>query len=323
MLSRLPKQPKDPRLLVGFDTADDAGVFLLRDDLALVQTVDFFTPIVDNPFVYGQIAALNSLNDVWAMGGEAVTALSVAAFPRKGVSFDILQQIFAGGLDILVANGVALLGGHTVDDAEIKFGYAVTGTIDPNRILRNAGARPGDAIVLTKPIGTGIISTAIKFGRAPADSVEASLATMLHSSRTAARLAVTHGAAGATDVTGFGLMGHLFEMAVASRVAIELRASAIPLLPRVVELARKKNITRGDVTNREYVDGRVRVQPGVEPGLLQVLYDPQTAGGLLVSLTPADAEAYVAAVRADGYAAAAIVGTCVSADPGGFVTVVA
>ena len=310
-------------MLVGFDTADDAGVFLLRDDLALVQTVDFFTPIVDNPFVYGQIAALNSLNDVWAMGGEAVTALSVAAFPRKGVSFDILEQIFAGGLDILIANGVALLGGHTVDDAEIKFGYAVTGTVDPNRILRNAGARPGDAIVLTKPIGTGIISTAIKFGRAPADSVEASLATMLHSSRVAARLAVTHGAAGATDVTGFGLMGHLFEMAVASRVAIELRASAIPLLPRVVELARKKNVTRGDVTNRDYVEGHVRVIPGVEPGLMQVLYDPQTAGGLLVSLTPADADAYVAAARADGYAAATIVGTCVSADPGGFVTVVA
>ena len=309
-------------MLVGFDTADDAGVFLLRDDLALVQTVDFFTPIVDNPFVYGQIAALNSLNDVWAMGGEAVTALSVAAFPRKGVSFDILERIFAGGLEVLSTNGVALLGGHTVDDAEIKFGYAITGTVDPNRILRNAGARPGDAIVLTKPIGTGIISTAIKYNRAPADSVEASLATMLHSSRSAARLAVACGAGGATDVTGFGLMGHAYEMAVASNVEIEFRASTIPLLPNVAELARKKNVTRGDVTNREYVEGHVRIDPRVAPDLVKVLFDPQTAGGLLVSLAPADAESYVAAVRADGYLKAAIIGTCLEPAPGGRVSVV-
>ncbi len=309
-------------MLVGFDTADDAGVFLLRDDLALVQTVDFFTPIVDNPFIYGQIAALNSLNDVWAMGGDAITALSVAAFPRKGVSYDILEQIFAGGLDILMKNGVALLGGHTVDDAEIKFGYAVTGTIDPNRILRNAAARAGDALVLTKPIGTGIISTAIKFDRAPADSVEASLATMLHSSRRAAQLAVQHGAAGATDVTGFGLMGHTYEMAVASNVCIELRAGAIPLLPHVADLARKKNTTRGDVTNREYVEGKVRLASCLDPDLVKVLFDPQTAGGLLVSLEPAAAIEYVEAVRAEGYLAAAIIGACTNLHPGGFVSVI-
>ena len=195
-------------MLVGFDTADDAGVFLVRDDLALVQTVDFFTPIVDNPFVYGQIAALNALNDIWAMGGEALTALSVAAFPRAGLDWNVLQEIFAGGLDILTANDVVLLGGHTVDDPEIKFGYAVTGTVAPDRILRNTGARPGDVLVLTKPLGTGVISTAIKFNRAPADAVAASLQTMLQSSRTASRLMIDHGATGATDVTGFGLLGH-------------------------------------------------------------------------------------------------------------------
>ncbi len=297
-------------------------MFLLRDDLALVQTVDFFTPIVDNPFVYGQIAALNSLNDVWAMGGEAVTALSVAAFPRKGVSFDILEQIFAGGLEVLMTNGVALLGGHTVDDAEIKFGYAITGTVDPKRVLRNSGARPGDAIVLTKPIGTGIISTAIKYKRAPADCVEASLATMLQSSRSAARLAVAHRAVGATDVTGFGLIGHAYEMAVASKVRIEFRASSIPLLPRVAELARKKNVTRGDVTNREYVEGHIRIDPSVPSDLVKVLFDPQTAGGLLVSLSQDDAREYVEAVHSDGYSAAAVIGVCHEADPNGFVSVV-
>lgn len=308
-------------MLVGFDTADDAGVFLLRDDLALVQTVDFFTPIVDNPFVYGQIAALNALNDVWAMGGEAITALSVAAFPRKGVPYEILEEIFAGGLDILIEHGVALLGGHTVDDPEIKFGYAVTGTIDPKRILRNAGARPGDAIVLTKPVGTGIISTAIKFARAPADSVEASLATMLQSSHRAAQLAVTHGAAGATDVTGFGLVGHAYEMAMASRVALEITASAVPLLPNVVELARKKNVTRGDVTNREYVQDRLHLHEGVDRDLQKVLFDPQTAGGLLVAMSPTDAEAYVEALRTEGFTAAAVIGACTESDEGGSIVV--
>lgn len=308
-------------MLVGFDTADDAGVFLIRDDLALVQTVDFFTPIVDNPFVYGQIAALNSLNDVWAMGGEALTALSVAAFPRSGVSHDILEQIFAGGLDILMSNGVALLGGHTVDDPEIKFGYAITGTIDPNRILRNAGARPGDAIVLTKPVGTGIISTAIKFARAPEDSVEASLSTMLQSSRQAAQLAVAHGANGATDVTGFGLLGHAYEVAVASSIGMELVASCVPLLPNIIELVQQKNVTRGNVTNRAYVEERYEARDDVDQDLLKVLFDPQTAGGLLVALPPENAEAFVDALKAAGYASATVIGRCTGPVSGGFVTV--
>ncbi len=318
----MPRQPYDPRLLVGYDTADDAGVFLLRDDLALVQTVDFFTPIVDNPFVYGQIAALNSLNDVWAMGGEAVTALSVAAFPRKGLPFEVLGEIFAGGLDILIENGVALLGGHTVDDQEIKFGYAVTGTIDPKRILRNSGARPGDAIVLTKPIGTGIVSTAIKFNRAPADVVEASMATMLQSSRSAARLALEHGAVGATDVTGFGLLGHAYEMVSASGLHLEIRASAVPLLPGVVELARKKNVTRGDATNRDYVDGHIRIAPEVDPNVVRVLFDPQTAGGLLVALAPDRADGLVDALRDAGYTSSTVIGACSEPVPGGFLSIV-
>ncbi len=301
-------------MLVGFETADDAGVYLVRDDLALVQTVDFFTPIVDNPFIYGQIAALNSLNDVWAMGGEAITALSVAAFPRKDVPYEILEEIFAGGLDILVSNDVALLGGHTVDDPEIKFGYAVTGTIDPNRILRNGGARPGDAVVLTKPIGTGIVSTAIKFARAPQDAVDASLSTMLQSGRRAGELALTHGATGATDVTGFGLAGHAFEMAVASGVRLEIAASSVPLLPYALELVRQKNVTRGNVTNREYVQDHCEILDGVDDDLQKVLFDPQTAGGLLVAMRPDDASAYVEALRAEGYIAAAVIGSCAQAE---------
>lgn len=295
---------------MGYDTADDAGVYLLRDDLALVQTVDFFTPIVDDPYTYGKIAALNSLNDVWAMGGEAVTALSVAAFPRKGVSYDVLAEIFRGGLETLVENGVVLLGGHTVDDPEIKFGYAVTGTIAPDRIVRNAGARVGDAIVLTKPLGTGIISTAIKFERAPAEAVDAALAAMLQPSRDAARIMLAHDAHGGTDVTGFGLLGHAYEVAVASRVHMRIEAARVPVLPHVLELAAKKNLTRGDRTNRDYTDGHVRISPTVDAQVVRALYDPQTAGGLFVALPPEQAATFVDALHRSGYASAAIIGHC-------------
>jgi len=309
VLSGLPRQPHDPRLLVGYDTADDAGVYLIRDDLALVQTVDFFTPIVDDPYLYGRIAALNSVNDVWAMGGEAVTALAVTCFPRSGVSYDVLGEILRGGLSVLMEHGIVLLGGHTVDDPEIKFGYAVTGTIDPNRIVANAGARAGDALVLTKPIGTGIISTAIKFDRAPAASVEASLATMQLAGREAARLMVLHGAHGGTDVTGFGLMGHAWEIAAASHADIVISASRVPFIEGAVELAGQKNTTRGGGNNRAYVEGHARIEAGLDPNVEHVLYDPQTAGGLLVSMAPDDAASFVDDLRAAGYPDAAVIGS--------------
>jgi selenide,water dikinase len=294
----------------------------VRDDLALVQTVDFFTPIVDDPRLYGKIAALNSLNDVWAMGGEAITALSVAAFPRKGVGYEILGEIFAGGLEALNENGVVLLGGHTVDDPEIKFGYAVTGTIRPDRIIRNAGARPGDALVLTKPIGTGIISTAIKFKRAPAAAVEASLAAMLHSSREAARLMLEAGANGGTDVTGFGLLGHAYEVAAGSRVRMRIDAAAVPLLTGVLQLAAAKNLTRGDRTNREYVEGYVRIARSVDANVVRALFDPQTAGGLLVALPEAAARPFVDSLHRSGYHAAAIIGRCEDVSATGEIDVV-
>src|SRR5437868_2255080 len=222
--------PENPRVLVGIETADDAGVYLINDRLALVQTLDFFTPIVDDPYDYGRIAALNSINDVWAMGGMPLTALAVTCFPKKGVDFQILAEIMRGGLDVLTENGVALLGGHSVDNPQIMFGYAVTGTIDPRQVMTNRGARPGDALILTKPIGTGVISTGIKFEKAPPEVAAASLATMLRAGRRGAEVMREFGVKGATDITGFGLLGHAWEMANGSNVTLEIEAARVPLI---------------------------------------------------------------------------------------------
>jgi len=238
-------------VLVGYDLADDAGVYRLRDDLGIVQTLDFFTPIVDDPFDYGRIAALNSINDVWAMGGTPITALAITCFPKKGVEFSILSEIMRGGLQILTENGVALLGGHTVDNQQIMFGYSVTGLIDPQKIATNAGARPGDALILTKGIGTGVISTGIKFAKTSDEVARSSIETMLTSGKAAAEAMREFGVSGATDVTGFALLGHAWELACASRVTIEIDSSRVPILPRALELAGAGLLTSGDKTNRE------------------------------------------------------------------------
>src|SRR5881394_1609855 len=239
--------------MVGFDKADDAGVYRLRDDLAIVQTVDFFTPIVDDPFVYGQIAALNSINDVWAMGGTPVTAMAITCFPKEGVDFSILQEIMRGGLSVLTENKVALVGGHSVDNEQIMFGYSVTGVIDPNHVATNAGARPGDVIILTKPIGTGVISTGIKRGKASPGVVAESVATMMTPGKYAADAIVKFDLKGATDVTGFSLLGHAWELACASNVTIEIDSARVPLINGALELARMGMLTGADKTNREYV----------------------------------------------------------------------
>jgi selenide,water dikinase len=278
------RQPNDPRLLVGFDGADDAGVYLLRDDLAIVQTVDFFTPIVDDPYDYGRIAALNSINDVWAMAGTPLTALAVTCFPKKGVDFGILKEIMHGGLSVLTEHGVALLGGHSVDNAQIMFGYAVTGTIDPRRIATNGGARPGDDLILTKPLGTGVVSTGIKFGKAPEEAVRASLATMLLAGRDAAAAMREFAVRGATDVTGFGLLGHGWEMARAGHVTLEIEARRVPLISGALELARQGLLTSGDKSNRLYTGDDVRLDKEIEPALASLFYDPQTAGGMLIAV---------------------------------------
>jgi selenide,water dikinase len=306
-LGELPKQPFDENLIVGFDTADDAGVYRLRDDLALVQTVDFFTPIVDDPFDYGRIAALNSINDVWAMGGTPITALAITCFPKKGLDFQILAEIMRGGLSVLTENGVALVGGHSVDNQQIMFGYAVTGLIDPRKVMTNAGARAGDAIILTKPIGTGIISTGIKFGKADERVVASSIATMLTASRDAASAMREFDVRGATDVTGFGLLGHAWELARASRVTIEIASARVPLIAGALELAERGMLTSGDKTNREYVGDDIRFDERVGNQMRSLLFDPQTAGGLLISIAEDRAEALLARLR-NTYGEAAIIG---------------
>ena len=307
MLSGLERQPFDPNLLVGFDKADDAGVYRLRDDLALVQTLDFFTPIVDDPFDYGRIAALNSINDVWAMGGTPVTAMAITCFPKKGVDFSILGEIMRGGLSILTENKVALVGGHSVDNEQIMFGYSVTGVINPNQVATNAGAKPGDALILTKPIGTGVISTGIKWAKATPEIVEESIATMLTPGKYAAEAIAKFDVKAATDVTGFALLGHTWEMACASDVTIEINSAHVPLINGALELARAGMLTSGDKTNREYVGRDVEISSAVDPNLVKLFYDPQTAGGLLLAIPEDNADDLMRNLRAD-YLRAEIIG---------------
>lgn len=307
MLSGLPKQPHDPNLIVGYENADDAGVYRLRDDLAIVQTLDFFTPIVDDPFDYGRIAALNSLNDVWAMGGTPVTAMAITCFPKKGVDYAILGDIMRGGLSILTENGVSLIGGHSVDNDQIMFGYSVTGVIDPRKVATNDGARPGDVLILTKPIGTGIISTGVKFKKADAEVMARSSATMLTPGREAARAMQEFDVKAATDITGFGLMGHAWEVARASNVTFEIDAARVPVLPGALKLAGKGMLTKGDRTNREYVGNDVQPGKEVSKEMASVLFDPQTAGGMLICIAADRAETLLNHLR-EYYPDAAIIG---------------
>ncbi len=285
MLSGLEKQPFDSNLLVGFDKADDAGVYRLSDDLALVQTLDFFTPIVDDPFDYGRIAALNSINDVWAMGGKPITAMAITCFPKQGLDFAILGEIMRGGLSVLTENKVALIGGHSVDNEQIMFGYSVTGVIHPNKVATNAAARPGDVLILTKPIGTGVISTGIKLAKASPEIVAESIATMLTPGKYAAEAIARFDVKAATDVTGFALLGHTWEMACASNVTIEIEAARVPLIKGALDLAGAGLLTSGDKTNREYVGEQIEIASTVDLNLTKLFYDPQTAGGLLLAIS--------------------------------------
>jgi selenide,water dikinase len=298
----------DDRVLVDYRTADDAGVYRLDETRALVQTVDFFTPIVDDPFVYGKIAAANALSDVYAMGGRPLTALAIAGFPKEA-DRALLKQIFAGGLETLTAAGVALLGGHTVQDQEIKFGYAVTGEVDPRRVLSNAGAQTGDRLILTKPLGTGVIATALKFGRAPEAAVAAAIRSMIQLNRAAADAvqSLPGGSVHAcTDITGFGLMGHASEMAAASGRHLVFSAAAIPLIEGARALV-TGNIPGGGRTNRQHFGPRVRVADSIPPEVADLLFDPQTSGGLLIAVSAAVVNQASEALAAAG-ATAAVVG---------------
>ena len=278
MLARIPRVTNE-NVLVGFDTADDAGVYRLTPECALVQTVDFFTPIVDDAFTYGAIAAANALSDVYAMGGRPITALSIVAYPGGG-DLEELVAILAGGAAKMGEAGCVILGGHSVNDEEIKFGYAVTGLVHPDRVWTNAGARPGDVLALTKPIGTGVISTALKRGTAAEEHVAASVEWMLKLNRPECE------AHGCTDVTGFGLIGHAREMALASGVTLEIEAESVPLLAGAAEYARQGAIPGGLKNNREFASCAVEMTRAISPELESLLYDPQTSGGLLISLAP-------------------------------------
>jgi selenide,water dikinase len=263
-------------------------VYAWESGPALVQTVDFFTPIVDDPYLYGQIAAANSLSDIYAMGARPLTALAIAGFPLGVLDRKDIASVFRGGYDKLVEAGTALLGGHTVQDNEIKFGYAVTGAVDPRRVLTNAGARVGDVLLLTKPIGTGVVGTAIKSGRAPVDLVDRAVASMSRLNKAAAQAMVTvAGVHACTDVTGFGLIGHSAQMAAASRLTLRIRADSVPLLEGVLPLV-SQHRSGGMTSNREHFSGRVVVPDGLDRDLQDLLYDPQTSGGLLVAVAPAD-----------------------------------
>jgi selenide, water dikinase len=316
VLSDIPAQTDD-RVLVDFRTADDAGVFRWEAGPALVQTVDFFTPIVDDPYTYGEIAAANALSDIYAMGGRPLTALAIAGFPKDDLEPDTIRQIFKGGFDTLRAAGVSLLGGHTVQDREIKFGYAVTGAIDPARVLTNAGAQPGDVLFLTKALGTGIVGTAIKFDRITAQQADRAIRSMRTLNRDAAE-ALQRLPAGAvracTDITGFGLIGHASEMARASHVTLEIEAGRVPMFDGVLALA-GANRSGGMASNEEHFSASVRFTGAVNSAVQAVLFDPQTSGGLLVAAS-ADAAADVETALAAAGGLAARIGTVETVRPG-------
>jgi selenide,water dikinase len=289
VLSKLPKQNFSENVIVGFETSDDAGVFRLSDEIALVQTVDFFTPVADEPEIYGRVAAVNSLNDVYAMGGTPISALSIVCFPQKG-DWKILEDILRGGQSAMNEENVVVIGGHSVDDQEIKFGYAVTGIINPQKVVKNSGAKAGDVLILTKPIGTGAINTAVKFGKASNETITAAIKNMTESAAKASKRMQEVGANGCTDVTGFGLMGHAFEMAKASNVTLKIESGNVPLLPDVLELIGEKMLTRGDKNNRLYVGDTVKFDESVSGEMQSALFDPQTAGGLLISVEESKAD---------------------------------
>jgi selenide, water dikinase len=281
-------------------------VYVWEGGPALVQTVDFFTPIVDDPYVYGQIAAANSLSDVYAMGGRPLTALAIAGFPKDGLETEVISSIFRGGFDKLKEAGVALLGGHTVQDREIKFGYAITGAVDPNRMLTNAGARVGDRLILTKPLGTGVVGTAIKFGRAPQDLVERAIESMRTLNHTAsAVLKEIRGVHACTDITGFGLAGHASQLAAASKVTLTIDSSHLPVFDGVLGLV-GQNKSGGMTTNREHYADGVSIGDGVSASLGDLVFDPQTSGGLLVTVDPREAESAMRALRDAGVPASDI-----------------
>lgn len=300
-------QPSDPNLLVGVSTSDDAGVYRVREDLALVQTVDFFTPIVDDPYDFGRIAATNALSDVYAMGGRPLSALNLVAWSIEDLGSEMLGEVLRGGADVVRAAGATIVGGHTIDDPEPKYGLAVTGVVHPDEVITNAGGRAGDALVLTKPVGAGAVTTSLKKGLVSDTVLAGAVAVMTDLNAMAAEAARAAGAHAMTDVTGFGLVGHLHELALASGVSAEVEAAAVPAISGALELLEdERAVAGGSRNNRRYAEGFATFDPGVDEVHRRLVTDAMTSGGLLVALDPARA----------GEVRGAVIGRLIEGEPG-------
>jgi len=313
--------PTDPRLIVGAEGYDDAGVYRLTDEYALIQTVDFFTPIVDDPFRFGQIAAANALSDVYAMGGRPLLAMNLVAFPLGDMDKSVLNHILRGGLEKIKEAGAFLVGGHSIEDKELKYGLSVTGIVHPDRVMLNSGAKPGDVILLTKPLGVGILSTAIKGGLAGEELEESITRCMTALNRIAGDAMSLVGAHGCTDITGFGLIGHAFEMAHASKVTIRIDTSALPLLPQTYDFASMGIIPEGAYKNKKFYEKWVENHlPELDP-LEMILYDPQTSGGLLIAASPDQINDIEKKIKAESSLPCALIGSVHEGDPGKIIIV--
>jgi selenide, water dikinase len=300
--------PTDPNLIIGLDRADDAGVYKVTDDIAIIQTVDFFTPIVDDPYWFGQIAAANALSDVYAMGGVPKTAMNLVAFPLKDMDISILRQIIQGGLDKMKEAGVVLVGGHSVEDKELKYGLSVTGFIHPDRVLTKKNLKAGDRLILSKPLGTGIINTAIKGGLASGEIIENVTRLMAALNKDAAEIMNDYPVHACTDITGFGLLGHLAEMVVDSNYGIEIWSEKIPVIPKALEYAGMGFVPAGAYKNREFRESMVDFAPPVDRLIQDILFDPQTSGGLLICVNRESADDLVDSLKKKGINDATIIG---------------
>lgn len=311
--------PYDKNVLIGLDTMDDAGVYQISDDIALIQTVDFFTPIVDDPYTFGRIAACNSLSDIYAMGGKPLTALNIVCFPVKKFSLDILSEILKGGMDVLKRAGVQLLGGHSVEDNEMKYGLSVTGVIHPDKVLRNVGIKSGDSLILTKPLGTGIIGTAIKAGMADDDMNIMFIESMTTLNDVAADVIQNYEVHACTDVTGFGLIGHLSEILSDEKLEIVIDSNELPVLPGAAEKAAMGLIPGGMYNNRSFIGDKCVVEKTVEPELSDIAFDPQTSGGLVIAVENKYANDLLAELKAHGLNHSRIIGSVRDAEKPGII----
>jgi len=302
----------DADLIVGIETADDAGVFRLRPDLAVVNTVDFFPPIVDDPYTFGQVAAANAMSDIYAMGAEPKTALNIVCFPKGKMDIQVLGEILKGGAEKVREAGAVVVGGHSIIDEEIKYGMAITGVIHPDRIIRNVGVQEGDALILTKPLGTGIITTALKKGKAPKESIQAAISSMLSLNKIAAKIMRGYPVHACSDITGYGLMGHALEMASGSSVTLILESAKLPILHRAPRLAEKGYLTGGCKRNRDYLKDKTTIDKTIREGLVETALDPQTSGGLLIALAQKRAPRLVEELQDNGVKAAAVIGYATS-----------